>query len=361
MKHCNNAKGYQQGSILIVAVLVVLLFFVSLIGSALLASQIGQWRKGEPTSSRYAGGGVPTGGCYLQDAAFRDTTSITTVDQVLDALPNQRGKLSKVKDELGVLIDKSRAANINPGIMIAFWGAEQSFNMKDGVFGCDCPPGEACPRHDKYKGMAGQLDCALPIIEDAIQNRGNYTNPKGQNIWTRLLYNYVAGARKQSYDRYGYVSDSLEARIWFLRKLVPNSVTCETAQFANTNMIPSAVAGIGVPLLHQCQPPWGSVDVGFSKARSNCGAGCGLTSSAMIVRFLNKSNTTPINVARVLGRPPLMQPRTVSNAFGLKIEKSYTGSKSWPDWMESELKAGHPILWRIKGGRGYRLNGRYYH
>jgi len=164
---------------------------------------------GDPSGSRC---GV-SGECYLKDSAFTNTTTISDADLVLDQIkPHEPSK-----ERIQQIINESRNAGINPAILISFWAGEQTFKNEEKAFGC----GEY-REGGSDRGFEKQLACAIPTIKDAMNNTGEYTDPEGENTWTRLIYNYVAAARKQLYDEEGYVTGSSESRIAILKKLEPS-------------------------------------------------------------------------------------------------------------------------------------------
>jgi len=164
---------------------------------------------GDPSNSSCA----VAGECYLKDGAFSNTMSITNADWVLERIKPHNPK----KERIQQIIDESRKAEINPAILISFWAGEQTFGNEEKAFGC----GHYKEGGDD-RGFENQLKCAIPAIKDAMNNTGEYTDPEGENIWTRLIYNYVAAAKKQLYDEQGYVTGSSESRISILKKLEPS-------------------------------------------------------------------------------------------------------------------------------------------
>lgn len=164
---------------------------------------------GDPSGSRCATGEE----CFLKDSVFSNTTTITNADWVLERIKPHKPK----KERIQQIIDESRKAGINPAILISFWAGEQTFGNEEKAFGC----GHYKEGGDD-RGFDNQLRCAIPTIKDAMNNTGQYTDPEGENIWTRLIYNYVAAARKKLYDEEGYVTGSGESRIAILKKLEPS-------------------------------------------------------------------------------------------------------------------------------------------
>ena len=181
---------------------------------------------GENSEPDYGGTGASTAGaCYLNDAAFKDTTTVKDANYVLEKLGDKYPQLKeaeKNRHRVTQIIEASKGANINPAILISFWSGEQSFGAEYKAFGCG-------KFHDgeEDNGFENQLKCALPKIEKAITNTPIYDTPSGQNIWTRLLYHYIGSPELLAfYDAKKYVSDSANPRIIILQKLIPDAVTC---------------------------------------------------------------------------------------------------------------------------------------
>lgn len=188
------------------------------------------------------GKGASGTGCSLSNDGFSDTSTITNSDQVIGMFDNKtiKNSLTSNKDFLDKIIEQSKARSINPAVLISFWGAEQSFGNTSGAFGCGIHGGLKL-----YPGDNKQVACGLDLVSYAIDAKkcngadkaycdektpssADWSTPSGENVWTRLLYHYVAAERKISFDKLGYVSDSTENRIQFLNKLVPAEVQCNT-------------------------------------------------------------------------------------------------------------------------------------
>lgn len=173
--------------------------------------------------------------CWLKDEEFNNISTPLTASEVQTKLgSNYHPDPTKIQQ----IIDDSKKAGINPAILISFWGAEQTFGNPDEAFGCGVYGGK-----NRAPGFSNQIKCALSTIKDAINNTGYYTKPEDENIWTRLLYNYV-GARKEFYDKNGFVSGPNENRIKFLKLLVPNQVECvNNAPVTNTRPYDPVISG----------------------------------------------------------------------------------------------------------------------
>lgn len=200
-----------------VAILGVLILFGFGIGAAIFG--IVPWGENSPKF----GSGVSGTGCSLKNEAFSDITTITSADQVINTLKERYPSIGGVKDKIQDIISASSNAGINPAVLISFWYGEQTFRSDYKAFGC----GHYSVGGDD-SGWEKQKSCAISLIKKAMDSEGVYSTPSGENTWTRLLYHYVAAARKDSFDQRGYVSDSKEARIQLLSDLVPDQVQCDT-------------------------------------------------------------------------------------------------------------------------------------
>jgi len=179
---------------------------------------------------------VGNGGCVLVDSAFRDTQTLSDPDIAWNIIKKMHLKNIPKKERIDQIFSEAQKAHINPAILLAFWNAEQTFGNEYKAFSYGKFNG-------KDKGFENQLAGALGVINDAIENRGYYTQPEGENIWTRLLYNYVSAERKNSYNEFGYVSGGMENRIVFLRKLLPDGMI-ECAKTDVENLVSGQVANI---------------------------------------------------------------------------------------------------------------------
>ena len=216
--------GYSFGVIAIMAAIII--------GVALYAVFADE--DGEPSAAM--AGRTSGGGCFLKDDAFTDTDTVGTAENVVEKLEGQNQSRAKDQiDKVREIISEAKSysyndnsgnpqVGVNPAILVSFWAGEQSFDpaADSKAFGCGDFNGSD-------KGFDKQIACALPRIRDTILVKGEYTDPTGANRWNRLLYSYVAAARKASYDKYGYVSDANEPRIVILKQIVPDQVECITS------------------------------------------------------------------------------------------------------------------------------------
>lgn len=165
------------------------------------------------------------GGCFLVDEAFTKTDALQNADEVIQKLSKYKALQTPAqKQRIQQIIDASKAAGINPAILIAFWAGEQSFGNPDAAFGCGVYGGK-----NRNPSFEKQINCALNCIKQAIDKTGNYATPIEANTWNRLLYNYVDAARALLYQERGYVSDANDdPRIEILQQLVPDQVTCSS-------------------------------------------------------------------------------------------------------------------------------------
>lgn len=219
-----NKKG--KGSILYVIGIVLCIVVIGMNGLLMQAGLIILLLSRGESGHQPGGGGSGTG-CYLNDDAFRDTATINDAKYVLDRLGAKYPALKEAegsRKRVSHIITESKKAKVNPAIIVAIWGGEQSFGNEDKALGYDCPSGGCNPRS---RGFEKQVAGALKVINDAIENRGYYTQPTGENIFTRLFYNYC-GAMKTVYNSKGYVADESNFRVEVLNLLIPEDVTCES-------------------------------------------------------------------------------------------------------------------------------------
>lgn len=216
---------------------VMILVALAAIGFLIFSS-----RSGEPTQGTKSAGG----GCYLKDEAFVDKTSVGTADNVIDKLGKDYPKIKENKGALGDIITYAQSRNINPAILIAFWGAEQSFGNPSQAFGC----GNKADGSSGATGVAAESKCAVDLIARTIsagigadstyavsgKPATDWATPADANRWIRLLYHYVMGRADQpegnmlyKQSNNSYVSDENSPRIKFLKILVPDEVSCTNA------------------------------------------------------------------------------------------------------------------------------------
>lgn len=226
MDNIKSKKSATTTNVLIAAVIIIIMI---LIGIALGAAAMGMLGYGEHAPRFGKASGI---GCFLEDSAFNDKDSIASADQAISLIQSETSKKNMTDNKafLQKIIDQSKAKLINPAVLISFWGAEQSFKNTGQAFGC----GNTGDGSQGATGEEAEINCALQMVQNAITpdntsgSSADWSTPKGENIWTRLLYHYVAAARKTSYDTLGYVSDSKENRIRFLSQLVPEQVKCNS-------------------------------------------------------------------------------------------------------------------------------------
>lgn len=318
----------------------------------------------DPAPVTYAGGyNGGSLGCYLEDDAFEDTTPMLYGNNPDDdgyskAAEEAVKRLSLTADKkeyIKKIISTSYDNNINPAILISFWGAEQSFNISnaDKAFSCYIDG-------DKHLGFQQSMQCAIeftikpvlgrPYVTNAVLDQAKYnsqvslyggiTTPDKivhrAGTWDRLLYHYVAAAKKDNYDNFGYTTDEKDARIQILKKLVPDQVVCRRAEGL-----------LDVDGLHQCDPSWSSM----------CDAGCNYTSLAMIDRFFG-GNKTPIDIKNTGLKVTVEEGQGGSNSYfannntfflapdGHKI--TMPGESFPSEWVSRQLSQEHPILMRFK-------------
>ena len=299
------------------------------IGLAIALSAI-KWR--EPITPTYAGGySGGSLGCYLDDGAFTDITTVVDADWVIGKVGSvNKAALEKpgIKDALNKVIETSKASGVNPAILISFWGAEQSFGNPDKAFGCYvngkadigienstlCALEETIKpllKKDYYPTQVTIDGKSFTIItrdeKDPSYQKGRptyegqiktYSNPADANLWDRLLYNYVAPTQT-TYNNFKYTTDKSNARIQILKKIVPDEVVCRNAEDGSFAF-----------------PEWGFKqedkkwkDYPYNKPTGCKGdlsatigsSGCGPTSLAMVLKKYGIDTTPPQVVRDILG------------------------------------------------------------
>lgn len=119
-----------------------------------------------------------TAGAVMPDAFFTDTESVDgdELQRFFEASPyNNRSWLADAKvGELraaDAIVEESRAAGINPLVMVARMQVEKSLVSKsvrpaqsriDFAFGCGCPDYQACS--EAYRGLDRQIRCAADTL-----------------------------------------------------------------------------------------------------------------------------------------------------------------------------------------------------
>lgn len=197
----------------LIAGIVALVFFVIALSTA------GRLTRETPPGDGTSGGG---GGCYLNDAAFSDVTSVTSADVVLSKVSGNFKEILSKKDQISMMISKSIAQGVNPAVVIGIWAGEQGYKNDDAALGYGIYAGST----NRYVGFEKQVDGALGVIKKSMTNTAPYNAPAGENIFTRLFYNYT-GAMKAIYDSgKHYVADGTNARIVVMKILAPSQVTC---------------------------------------------------------------------------------------------------------------------------------------
>ncbi len=245
----------------------IIVILIIMIAMSLMATGMG-----EETAMSTEEGAVAGGGCYLVDSAFRDTSRYRTADQVLMKLGKKYPKLNGKKTQIQTLIDKSVAQRVNPALLMGIWAGEQSFGADYKAMGCGIYSGST----NRYTGFNNQVDCSLRAINKAITKTPPYYHkPEGQNIFTRLFYNYTE-SMKHTYETRGYVAHSSNARIIILNHLVPDQVMCSDG----TNVAGNVIVGKG-----KCAIPVspykgiGGYKYGSKTSYNNFHTGCDFTAS----------------------------------------------------------------------------------
>lgn len=165
-------------------------------------------------------GDVGGGGGYIIDSAFTKIPTLSA-DEALNKLSGY-SNLKNKKTQVEMIIQKGSAAGINWWILLDIWGAEQTFGNDSAAMGCGVWGGQ-----NRFPGFEPQLDCAIEKIKEATNNQGPYYDkPTGENIFTRLFYNYT-GSMKARYHARGYVAECNDNRLKFHRFYDASEVVCE--------------------------------------------------------------------------------------------------------------------------------------
>lgn len=334
----------------------ILVAFV--VGFAIAWSFI-KWR--EPAPITYAGGyNGGSLGCTLKNDAFNDTETIkygkATIEESADEVIKRINDkdLNSQKDKVVQILKAGINSGVNPAVLIAIWGGEQGFNGSDAAlkkaFGCgvydsdkDKEIENMFPRFTSDSSGTGQLECSIKYINKAMDSAPPYNKPTGQNIFTRLFYNYT-GTMKATYAAKKYVADESNSRIKILQKLVPDQVVCTSASFSSST-------GFAFPDWGFKQEDSRWINYAYNKP-SSCfeektigSSGCGPTSLAMVLKKYG-INTTPPKVAddikaingRVCDGTSYGAIISVAKKYGLEAQSS-----SWSD-AKKALKNGGVVI-----------------
>lgn len=353
----------------------------------------------EPAPVTYAGGyDGGSLGCSLTDPAFEDTTTMLYGNVADDAgyglaadeAVKRTGTESNRKDYFQKIIKTGHEVGINPAVLIAFWGAEQS--VPDGRFSIvNADKAFSCYIDgDKHLGFQQSMQCALEFTMKPVLGRPYITNTmvdqakyKSQvslysnittpdkivhhaGIWDRLLYHYVAAAKKTNYDNFGYTTDESDTRIKILKQLVPDQVVCNNA--SGGLAIQYYSQGYGFPA-----PIWASKTTAsngnfiFGSHHSLKDAGCGITSIAMVASYFKGTEITPSKAADDIvgkcgeacgsdfGKYTAGSNSVVSQLYGITISRNspvkYTSGESFPSkWITDQTNNNKPVIIRVLPG-----------
>lgn len=337
-----------------------------------------QFNPGEPTpgGSESAAG---LGGCVLSNTAFEDPGTFHTEEDIFSKLPADKVALlnsSVQKDRVKMIIaqfDDPRVkkyddtVKVNPALLMAIWYGEQKWDEDNPqkAFGYGYMDGRTL---DEYKSFEAQVAGAVKVINDAMKNRGNYTLPAGESIFTRLFFNYTT-AMKNTYKSNGYVADKSNPRIQILNYLVPESVTCTTS-----------TDGLKVPYLEQCGAPWGTQNPkgtsgsqlghvctkksGGQFGPNICCSGCNLTAMSMVAKYFGV-NKNPFELGKAIPNPKEFSADTWASAIGLKyIPFSFPNYNTFPiEEIKTQLGKNQPVIWHMTsyntGTSTIHKNGHY--
>jgi len=175
----------------------------------------------------------------VPDKILSDTITYNTADKIIASVGGKYTDILSApdrKEKLNIVVTEALNHNVNPAILTAMWVAEASAAAEhdDAAFGYGVYGGV-----NRYPGFNKQTAGGASLIRKAVDNVAPYNEPSGENAWTRLFYNYVAAAMKDSYDEKGYVSDADEARYVIIKRFYPSEATCTKSPI----MMPGSVDG----------------------------------------------------------------------------------------------------------------------
>ena len=319
---------------------------------------------GDPRSS----GAYVNGACYLSDEGFTYTNreTVGNTDWIIDKLSRYNVRRDKVED----IVNKSLQKNINPALLMAIWSGESSFKSEhdEAAFGCGVYDRDGDGHTENSNpSWREQLDCAFGPIQKAIsgtESDSPYDKPEGQNMFTRLFYNYT-GAMKNTYESKGYVADSENARIVILKILDPEHVVCVNNLTDSANSIFGIVDRSNLSSWYYNQGTakrsgggyWGTKQGtpgqcgGWPNGKIYAKSGCGITSAAMIARYHNK-NIDPFQMGEKYCREAGSLDYNgwvVARAIGKKVIRKNNPSF---EFIKSTLSSYGPMIARIQPGWG---------
>lgn len=332
----------------------------------------------EPAPVTYAGGySGGSLGCTLSDDAFTQKLEMSADDVIAKINDNGlKRNLEQGKNNLQKIIDKGNNSGVNPAVLIAIWAGEQSFKndenslkkaMGCGVFDTDNDKDidNLFPRFEANADGKGQIECSIDCIKKAINETPPYSNPSGEDIFTRLFFNYT-WTMKRTYKEKNYVADESNTRIKILKMLLPDQVVCRSGQGGLA--IPYYSQGYGSP-----SPPWAGKTQAqndtwiFQSHHTLKAAGCGITSVAMVVSYFRGDEYTPSRVADEIiakcgegcgsdfGKYTGGGRSVVTQLYGINISRdspiSYSSGGEFPkSWVQAQLNNNHPLILRVLPG-----------
>lgn len=151
--------------------------------------------------------------CYMPNQFWTSPSSseIPNAQTVLNKLGNRSPKPSA--SDVDLILQKVRAAGVNPAVSIATWGKEQNFGNRDYAFGAKTST-----------NFENQLDMHIKTLTDARDNIGNYGNrpaDKPIQVWWIDIYTPASDKRND-------VTEDRTIFFTFLKQLVPNQIVCPT-------------------------------------------------------------------------------------------------------------------------------------
>ncbi|MBI4948413.1 N-acetylmuramoyl-L-alanine amidase [Candidatus Berkelbacteria bacterium] len=226
------------GGVVIIVVIILLILMVAF-GAIFSLIIFGSFRGGK--LDKPIGLGGREGGCTMTDSSFSDTSIADEPDEVIKTLKSKYGdKITKVEKNVREVLAKGKQMRLNPAIVIGMWNGESSFRedlLKD-AFGFGNTDAGSLPG---TSGWEAELNGVYSRLAASRDKSGVYVRPEGEDMLTRLWYNYST-ALKLAYDAAGgkwvegtsvefqgrTYDDPVGSRLGVIRMLVPSQVVCNT-------------------------------------------------------------------------------------------------------------------------------------
>jgi hypothetical protein len=262
-------------TVILVGLLGIGLFLIPFIGlSALVGKKLNQGVvNGESQFNK--------GGCYVTDRGFVDLAIIQTGADAYEKLKGnpqvgRRGAQAYYTEKFQYIIDQSKEAKINPVILFGIWNGEQSFKgyqdrqVEDKAMGYNVSGHGDNTVENLSPGFDKQVTGALGAIRHALDGTFVYTQPEGENVFTRLFYNYV-GAAKERYNAGQPLFDEGNGRLKVYKDLIPQYYECGQGPeiFAGSNSV--LTTALKYVLVNKAAAQAGFIAIRYSQGAGRCG------------------------------------------------------------------------------------------